>query len=327
MENVLQITVDMELTGRMTQLPDSQKIFGALMYCLAESNSPERAGEFVKWVKKGEGCFTLSDMLPQSCYPVPQVYLTEQIGSGNNSKEVYKEIKKRQFVPKAQLQEIMDEPSKAKDIYPYIKIQDSQKIHAAIESLRLDLPGLDPNVYSIPESYVLKVDNKECEEKPCPVKSFQFHMTVKKEDKSRELLQSFYEARDSKRLFFLGPRASQGLNTFFIKEISTQEHRADLRQGWCLNMGMLLPDRINVQKSYIKLFTSRRFPYNREGGWDKNEVKKFISFIQAGSIVWVSEGRKNAGRSLTSPFDDNAIVFGNAFLLPVSVKEAANEQI
>lgn len=327
MENILQITIDMELSGRMTQLPDSQKIFGALMYYFAECNSPQWVEEFVNWVKSGEGYVTVSDMLPQHYFPVPQAYLAEQIGWMESSKQIYKEIKKRQFVTKAKLEEIINEPSKAGDIYPYIRIVDSQKVHAAIESFRYDLPGLDPNVYSIPESYALEVVEKSCEDRPCPIKRFQFYMTIKKGDRSKALLDALYAALTSKRLFFLGPRASQGLNIFCVKDIKLEECKDEWKQGFCLNMGMLLPDRINIQKSYIKLFTSQRRPYNRDDGWDKNEVKKFISFIQSGSIVWISEGRRNTGRCITSPFDEKAIVFGNAYLLPISVKEAFNEKI
>lgn len=45
--------INMKLSGRMTQLPDSQKIFGALIYFYAEKTSEKQAEEFVSGVKEG----------------------------------------------------------------------------------------------------------------------------------------------------------------------------------------------------------------------------------------------------------------------------------
>ena len=84
-----------------------------------------------------------------------------------------------------------------------------------------------------------------------------------------------------------------------------------------LNMGMLLPDRIDYDRSTLRLFTSERRPYNMSAGWEKSDDRMVISFIEAGSIIYPKIDIFHTGRSVASPFDARVIVFGNAFLYPL----------
>ena len=56
--------------------------------------------------------------------------------------------------------------------------------------------------------------------------------------------------------------------------------------------------------------------YKRQG-WEKSDDRMVISFIEAGSIIFPEIDIFHTGRSVASPFDARAIVFGNAFLYPL----------
>lgn len=92
--------IGMELSGRLTQLPDSQKLFGALMYLYSDLNSAEQATSLVLDIKKGNIFCALSDLLPVGYLPMPQSYLldrAEALAQGeaaDKGKAVYKAIKK-----------------------------------------------------------------------------------------------------------------------------------------------------------------------------------------------------------------------------------------
>jgi CRISPR/Cas system CSM-associated protein Csm4 (group 5 of RAMP superfamily) len=316
--------VEMSLTGRLTQLPDSQRIFGALIYLYAEQYSSEGATLLVSKIREGEFYFSLSNILPRNYFPTPQTYLLDP-SSGQPSdrsdskkdKKTYRAIKDRSFMKLAEIYKAMDNPNHADHRYPFACIQSSQQIHAAIDSLRYDIPGLDPNVYSVPEVNVVEVLEEGKKE---IVTEFSFYLCADKGDESAKLLDALHHAKESKRRFFLGAKASQGFNTFIVNRIHSLEwgNSADQPNTY-LNLGMLLPQEINFNLSSLKLFTSERRPYDSAGGWGKEFSGQFISFIDAGSIVFVKEALKTAGCSIQSPFNSRDIVFGNAFLLPINI--------
>lgn len=314
--------VRMELSGRMTQLPDSQKLFGALMHLYSEHTSTEKVTEFVQSVNN-KGCYcALSDMLPVGYLPAPQSYLLEDIRKNNaeECKRIYKEVKKREYIKQEQFQEIMKKKDSWKEImglYPYIRIQYSQQIHAVIDSLHYGVQGLNPNLYSVPEATVLEVKkNKSEHEQSSPVKEFCFYLSIEQSENEKEIKEALESAHNRQKTFFLGPRASQGLNIFTIKEIKNIKNSFDKIVNYYLNLGMLLPDRINWEDSYLSYFTSERRPYHNPEGWDKKQVQKFISFIKAGSIIFISEDCKQAGGCISIP-DSNTIIFGNSLLYPI----------
>lgn len=79
MEEIRTYKVGMKLKGRLTQLPDSQKIFGALTYLLGEYTTSENAGSFVADVKERKVFCSLSDMLPEGFLPVPQTWFLDRV--------------------------------------------------------------------------------------------------------------------------------------------------------------------------------------------------------------------------------------------------------
>ncbi|MBU5442521.1 hypothetical protein [Paenibacillus sp. MSJ-34] len=317
MTDIVTYKIEMSLTGRLTQLPDSQRIFGALIYMCAEQYSSEQATVLVSKIRDGEFYFALSNMLPRDYLPVPQAFLLDQLAALNDKmkrKQIYQAVKKRSFAKLEQINELLSNPVHAERLYPYAFIQSSQQIHASIDSVRYDMPGLDPNVYSVPEVTVLEM---KAGAEPEIVTEFSFYISADKCAESSELLDALHYSKENKKRFFLGARASQGLNTFVVKNIQSGPWSMDEKTRAYLNLGMLLPENIDFNQSSLKLFTSERRPYDSSRGWEKGFSRKFISFIDAGSIVYLPNGRKEAGRSIPSPFQSRDIVFGNAFLLPI----------
>lgn len=323
MKKIKTVQIHMKLSGRMTQLPDSQKIFGALIYLYEEHTSREEASRLVSAVKEGNLYVALSNMLPAGRFPLPQQYLLETLstsGNGMPDKKFYKAVKERQYISEEDLKQVIREPGYISEIKSYAKTQDTQQIHVSIDSLQYRLPGLDPNSYSVPEVSILDVEDVKKENK-----EFYFYLAVEQGDRAERLLEILKQAKDRLHPFFLGPRASQGMNLYYIDGITPQTMEFDGKTTFYLNMGMLLPGAIDLKRSYLKLFTSQRRPYQMPGGWDQGQTSQFISFIQAGSVVALNGNLEQAGRSVESPYDSRAVIFGSPFLYPLKEVKGGRE--
>ena len=316
--NINTYEIQMELTGRVTQLPDSQKLFGALVYLYSEYASSTKASVFVSQIKMKEIYCAVSDMLPQGYLPLPSSYLierTKKLTDREAVKQIYNEIKKREYIKREMLSEVFENPESIKKLYPYVSLRQSQQIHAAIESLYYQMDGLNPNLYSVPEIAVVEVEGESKQEKQ--ITRFSFYLSLEEGEIEKEFRQMLSAAQQCDKLFFLGARASQGLNTYKICQILETELCPDENSECYLNLGMLLPDGIDFEQSYLDIYTSERRPYHAPGGWDDSQDKVFVSYIKPGSVLFLTEDRKKAGRSISSPFDKRAIVFGNPVFYPI----------
>lgn len=324
MKKWVSIKVNMELEGRITQLPDSQKIFGALAYLHAKYSSAELTTQFVRKIKDGQIYFALSNLLPLGFLPVPHSYLLDSLKGDNKS--AYKELKKRKYIEVDNIKHLIQDPSCASNLFPYITVSLTQQIHAGIDSKRYNLPGLDPNLYSVPEIEVRKISKDGKNEN---IRQYSFSIMIEEGNDSESLQLALEEASKCQRKFVLGARGSQGLNTYHIVNIDTHlEEEAVIESGMYLNLGMLIPNQINFEQSSIQLFTSERRPFNPIGGWDEKMVGHFISYIEQGSIICTSQGLKNAGKSIQSPFyTEKEIVFGNALLYFLTERVEENGKI
>ena len=198
------------------------------------------------------------------------------------------------------MKELLESPIGAKkiEIYPYISIESSQQTHCAIDSVRYDLLGLEPNIFSVPEITVMKVMEKEGEEKKDIVNTYYFYLSIQDSKEREKLLKGLEQIKGSRQPFFLGTHASQGMNIFSIEGIEIEQpfiNRSSCFKGnkGYLNLGMLLPHEIDYEKSTLKLFTSERRPYDKLEGLNENYEKKFISFIEAGCMIYPVNGIKN----------------------------------
>ena len=88
-------------------------------------------------------------------------------------------MKKRRYIEKEHLMNLVQKREEVENAYPYIAIQDSQQIHASIDSLSYGLAGLDPNVYSVPQIRAVKIE-KAGEESGSLVKNYEFYLAIEK---------------------------------------------------------------------------------------------------------------------------------------------------
>ncbi len=318
--------VELVLMGHLTQLPDSQKLFGALVYMFSEKYGSDKAAGLVKSILNKETHLALSNLMPLDYFPTPRDYLIDLLAKSADSevdlKIKHDAIKDRNYVKLTELKRLMAEPKNCENIFPYVKLQDRQQLRASIESIRYDIPELDSNLYSVPTMVPQEVNLDENGGKNEGVVSiFHFYLQVDDDDIGSDMLCMLNAATAIKRTVVLGKRASQGLNTFEFSSFSEQDIRGE-HPNFFLNMGMLLPNEIDFASSTLKLFTSERRPFEMAGGWDKNSTGQFISFIAEGSMISAPAGFKNAGKSIPSPFNNTRdIVFGNAFLYPMPLSE------
>ncbi len=313
-------------TGSLTQLPDSQKVFGALVYMFSEKHGREKASMLTKALLDKQIHFALSNVMPLDYLPTPQEYIIDCISGASGTDALLKEklvaTKKRNYISPTELKHVLEEPERCVTVFPYIKLEKHQQLRASIESNYYDIPALDTKLYSVPTIDLLKISKEhEGEEQKEPVNTFYFYLQADDSDILADFLDMLEEAVSTKRTVILGKRASQGLNTFQFLEINVEDFQHNSISLF-LNMGMLLPDKIDFASSTLKLFTSERRPFEMVGGWDENFTRHYISFIAEGSIVSVLGGLTGAGKSIKSPFNQKRdIVFGNSFLYPISLPE------
>lgn len=58
--------------GSLTQLPDSQRLFGALVYMYSEKYGVHAASELTRKLLEKKIHFSLSSVIPQGYFPTPQ---------------------------------------------------------------------------------------------------------------------------------------------------------------------------------------------------------------------------------------------------------------
>jgi CRISPR type III-A-associated RAMP protein Csm4 len=313
--------IELESNGVLTQLPDSQKLFGALVYMFSETYGSDKATALTKEILDKRIHLALSNVLPSGYLPVPQDYLMDRIVKAGGEEVQWKQkraaIKERSYLKPEELEQILKTPLECETIFPYIKLANYQQLRASIESVRYDIPELDSNLYSVPTIALQEITSASEEQ---PINNFCFYLQVAEDASGNAVVDMLSTAAKQRRLVILGKRASQGLNTFELTAIDAPD-LPSISTNAFLNTGMLLPDGINFAGSTVKLFTSERRPFEMAGGWDKNFAKQYISFIAEGSIISANE-TGGAGKSLPSPFyRQRDIVFGNAFLYPISLGE------
>lgn len=323
------LKVVLSAKGSMTQLPDSQKVFGALIYLYSANVGSEQATNLVRSIRDGEVFLSVSNVIPDDYFPLPVEYIIGQKHlhdktdkSEETTKEYRTALKRKHFVPKNELIEFVKK--KPKDMFQinkpfddYYHVQSGQAIKNYIESVDKGIPFLETQVFSIPSIHLLRSDQTNEDH---PLIQFAFYIQIDDEVLFSTFKRLLLESCEMHHIFKLGKRTSQGMNLF---EIVTLESPEGIRpSNYYLNLGMLLPNDIVYEKSVLTLYTSERRPYEADGFWDSNMTKRFISFIGAGSII-CSENRdlKDLSKSIQSPFrPERDITFGNAFMYPLELE-------
>lgn len=313
--------VVLKSTGAITQLPDSQKLFGAVVTMFAKANGNEKATEMVKAVLNKKIHLALSNAFPLDYFPMPQDYvvdrLAESMPEGGNLKEQRAEVKARAYIRVKDLKCVMERPEKCGEIYPYIKQFDAQQLRASMDSVQYGMEGMETKLYTVPVLKLQEINTQvDGGEKVVPVSDFCFYLQNDESELAASVLDVVEELMQSGTSLILGKRASQGLNKYRVTDVEPLELS---KAEYYLNLGMLLPDKIHFSSSTLKLFTSERRPFEMPGGWNQNSGKYFISFIDSGSVIALRDGVEWAGKCVPSPFNKGRdIVFGNAFLYPIT---------
>ncbi len=308
-------------TGAITQLPDSQKVFGALITIFAEANGNDKAAELVKAVIDKKIHLALSNVSPLDYFPMPQDYVVDRLAKtvtdGENLKDMRAAVKERAYARLKDLKLVIEDPGIGGKIYPYIKQADGQQLRASMESVMYGIQGLETKLYTVPILRLMErmwIEGRETEQ---PVSQFCFYFQMDESELGTAVLDLLVELLQAGTPLILGKRASQGLNKYYVTAAESIELP---KEEYYLNLGMLLPNKIDFGASVLRLFTSERRPFVMQGGWNRNCGKYFISFVAAGSVIALPEGIEQAGKCVPSPFNKSRdIVFGNAFLYPISL--------
>ncbi len=320
--------IHLKLLGSMTQMPDSQKLFGALMYLFSQTYGQDKTTELVQAVKhQKELHLALSNVMPEGYLPTPQDYLIEELSKiqdGNNDlKKVRSYIKKMSYIKACDLHRLLDNPAVWEDVLSYVKLADRKQLRTTINCPPDETSGLGNNLYSVPCTFPLEINHKKPDVRPKEksISDFYFYLQADCQGLLHDLIHMLNSAVANQQILILGKRASQGFNTYKLCNVIVDEELSKTKQRDCfLSTGMLLPNDIDFAHSWLKLFTSERRPFEMVGGWHQQATKYFISFISEGSVITAPNSFKLAGRSLPSPYNKaQNIVFGNAFLYPITI--------
>jgi len=312
--------ITLKSQGKITQLPDSQKIFGAMIYLLANNLEEEKIDQFIQGVLDNKCIFMVSNLLPKDhpkkYFPVPHGDIE------NGKKEDYEKLKKKKFVP------IQLMNKKISHITDFVKIQENQDAKYRISNEFFNVPGAKNDLFSIP----IITPIIEVEENEKNVDYFSFYLAFDVENElTRKLLELLRKLRNDKEVFLHGQKASHGYNMYEIIGIVLKTDLPWDDSTCFLNLGMFLPNDekiIDYEHSKLKLFTSERRPYEMRPGQGQFERdNNFLSFIEAGSIVKlnsivksldeVKNGLRFIGKSIRSPYGGKRIVYGQSFLYPL----------
>ena len=314
----------LELIGEMSQIPDSQKLFGAIVYLLADNNGYSAASEFVGKVKNRNIDFALSSAIPEGFLPTPKAYLLREAQEMDEKrrKSIYTNIKKLDYVAYSDIIKMVADP----------KSLSNENINTVVEKgfVRL-ITSQQVHVNTLYENnednHIFSIQRTTCMHNEKTIRTFEFYIRT-----DYMPIINLLKNQQS-QVLTLGKRSSQGYNLFILSGVnpigSTEKLGLNSANSF-LNLGMQLPNNIDYCnfRSALMLFSSERRPYTRgeKTAWDDSENRGFfISFLAPGSIIVLPNAGalKNAGKSIPAPTAVNGeIVFGNAFLYPLEVNNA-----
>ncbi|BBM36941.1 hypothetical protein [Pseudoleptotrichia goodfellowii] len=298
--------INLKVASDITSFPDSQKIFGWLIYQIKKYESEENITKLVNNIYEKKIKCMISNVLPKGFIPMPKEYVIDKFG--DKSKEIYEKIKKIDFIKKEDMKKILNNEVELKNFKDYLRQKQSYIQKFRLENQFHNLAGLENKAYTVP---IVKIINESTEEIVTD-----FIIMIKTDSdmiiKWLENIKNAQENEGNDEEVYLGPKGSQGYNRFIRGKVEIKEEKNSEKANFYLNVGMLLPNSINYKKSYIDLHISDRKAFEIT-----EEAKKVIGFINVGSVIY-SEGENfNIGKSIQNKYNilyKNAIVFGNSYL-------------
>lgn len=306
--------------GKMTTIPDSQSLFGFLMNNIQKYFDNEKISEYTSDIlSKRQKCM-VSNLMPYGYYPFPKEYIVDKF---KIEKEIYKKIKKFDFIKKENLLGLLRTDGKINDedlkekYFLETNLEFVQKFR--LESQIRNIPGFPNVAYSLPIISLLR-EKEEKEE----VKEFRFFVKVEKDSLLQNSIEKMTkDIKNGEIIDYLGAKSSSGLNMFRVYEIEKREDKGSSKSsGLYINLGMLLPEfnEMSIENSFLNIHSSDRKPYDIE-----NNVEKAICFISSGSIISKKDSVKDEFelvRSIHNKYNllyKDAIIFGNSYLEEMEV--------
>lgn len=323
----------LESIGKITLLPDSQKLFGFLMSKLSEHFTANEVSSFVNGVYENKTKCMISNLLPEGYMPFPASYILDRVS--DNSEDVYKLVKKIDYIDEKSLVSIIEyfnsydktthnkgELKSVEDLekatgskISFVSTKQSYLQKFKLESQEKSMPGLPNKSYSLPIlEYYLNASDLKWE-------LFSFYVEVEK----NSILASYIEElcknpNNHETIYGLGSKVSHGYNTYQLKCV--EKYKKDENNGRkhiLINMGMLIPQIENIDKegSFLEIYSSNRKSYEIS-----DNVEKVISFIAPGSVISTNNKNMNVGRCIANEYNivhRNAIIFGNSFIKRLEV--------
>lgn len=298
--------INLKVASDITSFPDSQKIFGWLIYQIKKYESEENITKLVNNIYEKKVKCMISNVLPKGFIPMPKEYVMDNFLE--QTKENYEKIKKIDFIKREDLKKICNNEIELKNFKDYLRQKQSYVQKFRLENQFHNLAGLENKAYTVPVVKIINEDTKEI--------ITDFIIMIKTDSdmiiKWLENIKNTQETENNSEEVYLGPKGSQGYNKFIRGKIEIKEEKNSKKTNFYLNMGMVLPNSINYEKSYIDLHISDRKAFEIT-----EKAKKVIGFINVGSVIY-SEGENfNIGKSIQNKYNilyKNAIVFGNSYL-------------
>lgn len=314
----------------ITQIPDSHKIFGCLMYKLDEyykNSKPNICDILIKGIMNKQIQINISNLMPNEYFPVPKDYIINKATckdciydsrickNSGKCKPYYEKIKKIVYTTKKNINDIINGQKLdiCNDNYYNNKYVYQQRVHL--------VNNLDNIKYikNMPYS-IQKLDISE--------DYFYFYLSITTKNQEykeleNDIINMLNDIKRYKDRIILGPRATQGLNVYEIYDISKINIKSN-KSNYYLNMGMLIPDKsLCYKNSTLSIYTSERKPYNTLGQYHKeNYDNRFISFIETGSVIYINDNDLlNISKCVYVDSKKRDIIFGNSFLYPLNLRE------
>ena len=284
--------VQLSSLGRIIQLPDSQKIYGAILHYLNDK------GDLSGIEKILDSKLYISNVFPMEVLPNIYIWGEEYTSSIDDkmyefSNNDYKDYKSKKYITLG-----------------------SKKIE--VEETFRDMNNTEEIVKGSGGVFSQNIINYKKEEdgKKEIINDFEFYFRCDSQDLSNTISTIIKEMKVLK----LGKRSTRGMNLYEIIEIE----RLDIQDSseCYLNLGMLGMNNlefIDMEKSKLKIYTSKRKGYVE---WKKELI---VQCIGEGSVICLKDNDINNLKSnIQIDGEEGRRLYTGGFLLPLRKKNRGN---
>ena len=284
--------VQLSSLGRIIQLPDSQKIYGAIFHYLNDK------GDLSGIEKILDSKLYISNVFPMEVLPNIYIWGEEYTSSIDDkmyefSNKDYKDYKSKKYITLG-----------------------SKKIE--VEETFRDMNNTEEIVKGSGGVFSQNIINYKKEEdgKKEIINDFEFYFRCDSQDLSNTISTIIKEMKVLK----LGKRSTRGMNLYEVIEIE----RLDIQDSseCYLNLGMLGMNNlefIDMEKSKLKIYTSKRKGYVE---WKKELI---VQYIGEGSVICLKDNNINNLKSnIQIDGEEGRRLYTGGFLLPLRKKNRGN---